>query len=159
TGKRPGRAGMRHNMIVPYGPYKAKDGYVNLAVQNEAQWTRLCAIVLQRLELATNPLYNSNPKRTANRAELEKLIEDIFADSTVAELEERLEKADVPFGRLNELEAVVEHPQLLARGRFIEVEGPEGQPLRVLATPFGLEDLPQRAGPVPALGQHNAEIL
>src|SRR3712207_8630152 len=37
------RAGMRHNMIVPYGPYRAGAGApINLGVQNEAQWERLC---------------------------------------------------------------------------------------------------------------------
>ena len=30
-------------IIVPYGPYRCGDGqYVNLAVQNEGQWRRLC---------------------------------------------------------------------------------------------------------------------
>ncbi len=158
TGQKLERAGMRHNMIVPYGPYRAKDGYVNLAVQNEAQWRRLSQIVLQLPHIATDDAYNTNQKRVANRAALESLIETVFSDLTVSELEKRLETADVPFGRLNEVEQVAEHPQLLARHRFIEIEGPEGQPLRVLANPFGIQGLPERAGAVPALGQHNAEI-
>lgn len=159
TGQKLERAGMRHNMIVPYGPYRAKDGYVNLAVQNEAQWKRLCEVVLQQPKLATDERYDNNAKRLANRDALEATIETIFTDYPVAELERRLEAADVPFGRLNELEAVATHPQLLVRGRFIEVAGPEGQPLKVLANPFGIEGLPESAGAVPALGQHNAEIL
>jgi itaconate CoA-transferase len=159
TGQKLERAGMRHNMIVPYGPYRARDGYVNLAVQNEAQWLRLCEVVLLQPDLATDARYNNNARRLANRAELEATIETIFADLPVAELEHRLEAADVPFGRLNELAAVATHPQLLARERFIEIAGPEGQPLRVLANPFGLEGLPERGGAIPALGQHNAEIL
>jgi crotonobetainyl-CoA:carnitine CoA-transferase CaiB-like acyl-CoA transferase len=159
TGQRPRRAGLRHATIVPYGPFAAKDGLVNLAVQNEAQWTRLCATVLRRPDLATDPRYASNADRLAHRAELEALIERILADLPVAELEGRLERADIPFGRLNELDDVATHPQLLARNKFVEVRGPEGQVLRVPAHPFGLEGLPERAGAVPALGQHTAEIL
>lgn len=159
TGQPPQRAGLRHNLIVPYGPYAAKDGVVNLAVQNEAQWARLCADVLRRPDLATDPDYDTNPKRVARRAQLETLIEDIFAGVAVAELERRLERADIPFGRLNDLPEVAQHPQLLARGKFVEVSGPEGQPLRVLAHPFGLEGAPERGGAVPALGQHTAEVL
>ena len=159
TGKRPVRSGMRHPLIVPYGPYPARDGLVNLAVQNEAQWAHFCSEVLERSDLTTDPRFNANARRVANRGELEAVLEQCFAVLSVAELEARLERADVPFGRLNELDDVAQHPQLLARDKFVEVLGPEGQPLRVLAQPFGLEGLPERAGAVPALGQHTAEIL
>jgi len=159
TGQRPRRSGMRHPLIVPYGPYPARDGLVNLAVQNEAQWANFCTEVLEQPDLATDPRFKTNAQRVANRGELEALLEQCFAALNVAALEGRLERADVPFGRLNELDDVAQHPQLLARGKFVEVLGPEGQPLRVLAQPFGLEGLPERAGAVPALGQHTREIL
>ena len=40
AGAAPPRAGMRHNMIVPYGPYRCGDGQVTLGIQNEGQWAR-----------------------------------------------------------------------------------------------------------------------
>ncbi len=159
TGKVPKRSAQRGNIIVPYGLYPVKDGKVNLAVQNEEQWRRLCAIVLNRPGLASEPRFDSNEKRVANRHELEPLIEEIFSKLTIAQVEERLEKADVPFGRVNELEGVVNHPQLRAQGRFVELEMPDGTRLEVLASPFGLQGLPQRLDPPPTVGQHNSQIL
>ncbi|GAC1314865.1 MAG: CaiB/BaiF CoA-transferase family protein [Chloroflexota bacterium] len=79
-GETPARAGLRHNTIVPYGPFRISDGsLVNLAVQNDGQWSRLCAVVLQRAELATHPRFTTNELRVRHRTELEPLIEEILA--------------------------------------------------------------------------------
>jgi itaconate CoA-transferase len=151
------RAGLRHNMIVPYGPYATGGGAVNLAVQNEGQWERLCRIALRRPELATDPRFATNEARVRNRDELEPLIEAIFGQEDRAAVIARLEEADVPFGSLNEVDDLADHPQLAARERWLEV-GSEVGPLRALAHPLNLSDMPQRADPVPSLGQHTDEI-
>src|SRR5215208_6720956 len=151
------RAGMRHNIIVPYGPYRTGDGAVNLGIQNEGQWERLCRIVLRRPDLADDPRFATNEARVRNRVELEPLIEEIFGQEDRAAVVARLAEADVPFGSLNEVNDLVEHPQLAARDRWLEVDSPVG-PLRALAHPLNLSDLPQRADPVPALGQHTDAI-
>jgi len=151
------RAGMRHNIIVPYGPYRTGDGAVNLGIQNEGQWERLCRIALRRPELADDPRFASNEARVRNRAELEPLIEEIFGREDRAAVVARLVEADVPFGSLNEVDDLVDHPQLAARDRWLEVDSPVG-PLRALAHPLNLSGLPQRADPVPALGQHTDAV-
>ena len=57
------------NFIVPYGAYRVGDGgSVNLAVQNDGQWRRLCAIVLQQPELADDARFRTNELRLHNRA-------------------------------------------------------------------------------------------
>ena len=43
TGAAPPRAGLRHNMIAPYGAYACSDGRVLFAVQNEREWQRASA--------------------------------------------------------------------------------------------------------------------
>jgi itaconate CoA-transferase len=152
------RAGMRHNIIVPYGPYRVGGGgAVNLGIQNEGQWERLCRVALRRPELARDPRFATNEARVRNREELEPLIEEIFGREDRAAVVARLEEADVPFGSLNEVDDLVDHPQLAARERWLEVESPVG-PLRALAHPLNLSDLPQRADPVPALGEHTEEV-
>jgi crotonobetainyl-CoA:carnitine CoA-transferase CaiB-like acyl-CoA transferase len=159
TGNAPKRSGGRHNLIVPYGVYRAKNGSVNLAVQNEEQWRRLCRVTLSRPDIADDARYNSNEKRVAIREELDAIIEEIFSDFEVEELEQLLEAADVPFGRVNELEQVAQHPQLRAREKFGTLQGPDGRILEALVAPFGLVGLPDQMKPVPALGQHNEEIM
>jgi itaconate CoA-transferase len=152
------RAGWRHNIIVPYGPYRCGDGqYVNLAVQNEGQWRRLCEGVLARADLLEDPRFATNELRLHHRTVLEPLIEEIMGQWDRPTVEARLAASDVPFGSLNDVDGLVEHPQLAARHRWLDVDTPVG-PVRALAHPLNLSEMPQRADPVPALGQHTEEI-
>ena len=153
------RAGWRHNIIVPYGPYRCGGGrHVNLAVQNEGQWQRLCAMVLERPELAADPRFDTNAKRLANRRKLEPLIEAVLVELAEEEVVRRLDQADVPYGRLNDIKDVVDHPQLAARDRWAEYPTEAG-PVRMLKHPMNLSGLPQRVEAVPAVGEHTAEVL
>ncbi|MFN8524181.1 MAG: CaiB/BaiF CoA-transferase family protein [Chloroflexota bacterium] len=152
------RAGTRHNIIVPYGPYRVGGGQsVNLAVQNEGQWVRLCQVVLRRPELATDPRFATAEARVRHRDALEPLIEQILGQYDRPRVEQMLEEADVPFGSLNEVDGLVEHPQLAARHRWLTVQSEIG-PLRAIANPFNLSDVPQRADAVPALGEHTEAV-
>jgi crotonobetainyl-CoA:carnitine CoA-transferase CaiB-like acyl-CoA transferase len=159
TGHSPARTGTRHNFVVPYGGYRVGDGSsVNLAVQNDGQWRRLCAVVLRQPELADDPRFATNELRLKNRDELEPLIEWLLADDTRASAEARLVEADVPFGTVNTLADVLNHPQLEARGRWFDIDSPAGD-LRAFHHPMnivGLERPPMR---VPALGEHTDEVL
>jgi itaconate CoA-transferase len=159
TGRAPARAGARHNFIVPYGGYQVGGGgSVNLAVQNDGQWRRLCEIVLRRPDLADDPRFVSNERRLANREELEPLIESLLADDTREAVESCLTQADVPFGTVNDLDGVLKHPQLAARGRWFEIDSPVGAVL-ALHHPLNIEGMPRPAASVPALGEHTRAIL
>jgi itaconate CoA-transferase len=152
TGAPPPRTGLRHSTIAPYGPYRCADGQVTLAVQNERQWAALCEVVLDRPELIADPRFATNERRSADRAELEAIIEEVFAGATRAEVEAKLEAADVPFARLSSVADLAAHPQLASR--WTEVASPAG-PIRALRPPFGMD---ARMGAVPALNEHAEEI-
>jgi crotonobetainyl-CoA:carnitine CoA-transferase CaiB-like acyl-CoA transferase len=159
TGSAPQRAGGRHNFIVPYGAYAVGDGTsVNLAVQNDGQWRRLCSVVLRRPDLVDDPRFSTNERRLANRVVLEALIEEALAVRSREEVEASLAQADVPFGAVNELQQVIAHEQLSARGRWFEVPSPVGD-VRALHHPFNIEGLERPAGAVPALGEHTDQVL
>jgi len=152
------RAGMRHAMIVPYGPYRTGDGEsVSLAVQTEAQWARLCTDVLHRPEWIEDPRFRSTPLRVQNRAILEPLIEEALAPYTRATAQEALEAADIPYGALNDVADLLAHPQHAARERWFEV-GSEAGPVPALAHPFNVVGMPRRAARIPALGEHTDEV-
>ncbi|MCC7106613.1 MAG: CoA transferase [Chloroflexi bacterium] len=153
------RTGMRHNIIVPYGPYRAGDGKsVNLAVQNDRQWRHLCEIVLERPDLPADPRFTTPEGRLINREALEPAIEEALSRFTSDEVVQRLERADVPFGRLNEMTDLASHPALVGRDRLRDVETPVGT-LQAFLPPFNLSGIEPEVGPVPTLGQHNAEVL
>lgn len=158
TGEAPGRAGVRHNMVVPYGAYACADGAVLLAVQNDREWRRLCGQVLDAPALADDARFATNERRVANRAELERVIEDRFRRYTRADVESWLTRADIPTGTMNDIPGVAAHPQLAARDKWVHVDSPGG-PIPALIPPHNLLYAPPRMGAVPALGEHTKEIL
>ena len=84
SGKAPRRSGPDHATIVPYGRFRAKDGEVMFGIQNEREWARFCDQVLGQPQLAKDPRYDNNTKRTAARAEVVALIEKTFSAWTTA---------------------------------------------------------------------------
>lgn len=137
AGAAPDRAGLHHPSIAPYGPYLAGDGRpVLIAVQNAGQWERLCVRVLDDPALAADPRFDTNERRVTARLELDRAIEGrLRTIPTRAELLARLAAADVPSGSVNDMADVREHPQLLARGAWVDVGTPTG-PVRVPRSPL-----------------------
>ena len=158
TGHSPRRAGLRHNMIVPYGAYACADGAVMLAVQSDREWVRFCTTVLDAPGLARDPRYASNEQRLKNRATLEELVERRFAGHTREQVMAWLEAADIPTGAVNDIPTLAGHPQLTARRRWATVTTPAGD-VPALVPPHNLSGVEPRMGDVPAVGQHQAEIL
>ncbi|MGH7653645.1 MAG: CaiB/BaiF CoA transferase family protein [Gemmatimonadaceae bacterium] len=158
TGLAPKRAGIRHNMVVPYGAYACKDGSVMFAVQTDREWRRLCEHVLGDATIADDSRFATNEGRVKNRTVLEKLIENTFATRTAEEIGAVLERAEIPTGAMNDAAAVAAHAQLNARERWADVESPGGV-FSALTPPHNLSGAPAPMGKVPALDEHRAEIL
>ncbi|MCC6472381.1 MAG: CoA transferase [Burkholderiales bacterium] len=154
----PPRTGAAHATIYPYGPFPAGDGgTVMLGLQNEREWAAFCDKVLLRPEIAADPRFTSNSRRTAERAALRAIIVEAFAPLSAAQVVERLERAQIANARVNTMAGLWRHPQLAARGRWREVDSPAG-PLPALLPP-GTWDEGPRMDPVPALGAHTEAIL
>ena len=113
---------------------------------------------MPRPELAKDPRYDNNTKRTAARAEMVALIEQIFADMTAAEVVKKLDAAGIANARINTPEEVWAHPQLQARKRWREVETPAGT-IPALLPPVTMPDFEPRFDAVPAVGQHTDNVL
>jgi itaconate CoA-transferase len=153
------RTGARHAAIAPYGPYAAGDGHVvYLGLQNEREWARFCADVLDRPALASDPRFSSNALRVEHHGELEKIIVGAFADKTAQHLVDKLEAAQIANARMNTVDEFLEHPQLAARGKWQQVDSPVG-PLRALVPPYGFDDVEPKMGRIPDLGEHTGVIL
>jgi crotonobetainyl-CoA:carnitine CoA-transferase CaiB-like acyl-CoA transferase len=158
-GQPPARTGLRHHTIVPYGACRIADGsLMNLAVQNEGQWRRLCVGVLREPELADDPRFHSNILRVQNRHLLEPLIEQLLSNIERGELERRLSAADVPFGAINDMAALLRHRQLQQRQRWGTVSIPGGT-AAALHHPINIIGLERPPRSVPDVGQHTDELL
>ncbi|NUZ07566.1 CaiB/BaiF CoA transferase family protein [Piscinibacter koreensis] len=154
----PPRAGASHAAIYPYGPFACGDGRkVVLAVQHDREWATFCDKVLHRPELAGQ--YKGNAKRLAERETLREVIEQVCAGLTGEQLVERLEDAQIAYGRLNEMADLWQHAQLRARARWTEI-GTPGGPVPALYPPHHVAgEAPPPMGSVPALGAHTDAIL
>ena len=77
-GRAPDRVGLNHPSIAPYGAYEARDGAVLISIQNEREWRRFCAQVLEKPALAEDARFRDNPARVANRPALDREIAAVF---------------------------------------------------------------------------------
>jgi itaconate CoA-transferase len=157
TGTPPARTGTSHATIAPYGAFRTgAGGTVQLAVQNDREWHRLCAQVLGRPELATDPRFETNAARVAARAELHREIEAALSTHSPQEVLALLDAAQIANARLNTVGDLLAHPQL--EHRWTEVDSPAG-PIRVLPSPVSTGGATPAPGPIPAVGDHTDAIL
>jgi itaconate CoA-transferase len=152
----PPRAGASHATIYPYGPFTTGDGKsVMLGLQNEREWAVFCGKVLERPELAADPRFSSNSRRSSARTELHAIITEVFSPLTSGELIDRLDAAQIASARMNDMHDLWAHPQLKARERWVEVDSPAGTIPALL--PPGMTEA--HMGGVPGLGEHTGAIL
>ena len=159
TGKPPGRIGNLHPNIVPYQPFRTKDGAVILACGNDNLFRKFCEAAGQPA-LASDPRFASNGKRVENRAEMTRLLGELLRQRTTAEWVDLLEKAGVPNGPINDIAQVYEEPQVKARGIRVDLDHPVAGKLPTVASPmrFSATKVEYRGAP-PTLGQHTDEVL
>jgi crotonobetainyl-CoA:carnitine CoA-transferase CaiB-like acyl-CoA transferase len=158
-GTAPRRTGPHHASIAPYGPYEtAEDGPVFFAIQNAREWARFCRDVLCRPDLEQDGRFRTNHDRVRHRHALDAEIAAVFGGLSAAEAIGRLDNAGIANARLGSIAAFVDHPQLLARQRWHEIDSPAG-PLRALLPPVDMPGIAPLMGAVPALGQHTDTIL
>ena len=161
SGEVPKRRGNQHANIVPYQVFEASDGFVIVAVGNDAQFARFCGM-LGHAELAENTNYQTNEARIKNRdALIAKLVEIIKGFSKSAVLD-GLKAVSVPCGAIQNLDEVFASDQVIARDMKITMEHPLsasgtidliGNPVKFSTTPVEYRLAP------PACGADTDEIL
>jgi len=160
TGQRPKKLGNAHSNIVPYQPFKARDKYIIVAVGSERLWERFCQALEMAGTIGEDLRFATNRDRLVHRAELVQMLEQIFATRDAEYWLERLRAADIPCGPINEVDEILNDPQIQARGMIVELQHPVVGPVRSLGNPVHLGDTPvsYRLAP-PMLGQHTVEVL
>ena len=153
-GKAPGRAGLKHPSIAPYGAFTTADGsQLVVSIQNEREWAKFCDLVLKDAGLATDPRYASNGLRCANRPDLDALVSRVFSAQMPGALIARLEAAGTAWARLNGVDGLSRHGQL----RRVTAETPSG-PVGLPASPVQWDGEGPVGLPVPALGADDSAI-
>ncbi len=152
----PSRRGNRHASIAPYETFRASDAHFNLAVGNDAQFAALCK-ALGAGELLEDERFSTNPKRVEHVEALSQALQARFSSATAREWVERLSAAGIPAGEILSVNQVVEHPQLRARGKLLEVAHAKAGRLAFVGSPLPQAQPASRAPPL--LGEHTREVL
>lgn len=151
SGVAPARLGNGHPVIVPYQAFQAADGYLILAVGNDGQFAKFCAVA-GRQDLAEDPRFQRNTDRVVNRAVLIPILEEVIAAKPRDWWMAELDTAGVPVGPINRIDEVFDDRQVQARGLTGEVAHPlAADAIRLLTSPIKMSRTPptvRRAPPV-----------
>ncbi|HEY6134788.1 MAG TPA: CaiB/BaiF CoA-transferase family protein [Rubrivivax sp.] len=159
TGRAPRRAGNAHQNIVPYQVFEVADGHLILAVGNDGQFAKFCAVA-GLADVAADPRFQKNAGRVRHREQLVPLLAAAMRTRSRADWLAALEGAKVPCGPINSLDEVFADPQVRHRAMTVRVPHPDSDTLQLVASPLKLSRTPAsvRRAP-PLLGQHTDEIL
>ena len=159
TGHSPQRLGNAHPNIVPYQDFPTADGYMILAIGNDAQFARFCEVAAAP-ELAADVRFATNRARVGNRSVLIPLLKKLTVERSTADWISTLEALAVPCGPINTLADVFADPQVQARGLKVTVPHPIAGQLPLVASPMKLSATPvDYRLPPPMLGEHTDDIL
>ena len=159
SGAAPGPAGQHHPLSSPYGRFRARDGYMNIAAGNDAMW-RALSRELGREDWIEDERFGQPLARIRNRTQLSAEIEVALRREDVAHWVEKLNRAGVPSGPVYDMAEVFSDAQVLARQMLVELPHPElgtfrttGLPVKLSANPGSISRRP------PLLGEHTDEVL
>ena len=150
TGVAPQRAGNAHQNIVPYQVFEVADGHLILAVGNDGQFARFCAVA-GCPEIAADTRFARNAGRVRGRAVLVPVLAARMKARTRADWLGALEAAKVPCGPINDLAEVFADAQVRERGMTVELAHPLAGAVRLVASPMKLSVTPVRYERAPPL--------
>ena len=154
SGRAPQRQGTAHPNIVPYQAVPASDGYFMLAVGNDEQFRKFCAIAGLD-ELAASTAYTTNAARVQARSQLIPLIEAATAQRPAAWWLQQLSDAHVPCGPINDLEQVFADTQVQ-----VKQPHPQAGSVTTVRNPvIYSESKLEYDTPPPMLGEHTESVL
>ncbi len=153
------QAGNYHPTSIPTGVYKARDGYMNIAVFGSKIWERFCTI-LGAPEWVTDTRYQDKQGRSVNRDTLNAEINRRLALHDRSHWVEQFNAGGVACGLINNMGEVFEEPQIQHLGMVKDVVSKWQGPQRLVGQPVQLERTPSTvARAAPRRGEHSEEIL
>jgi formyl-CoA transferase len=158
-GQQPALLGNDNFTAAPSGTFHTKDGYINIAANQQAQWEDL-ADTLGLPELVTDPRFQERDTRKANRKQLTPLLEVKLVEQTTAYWVDTLNEKGIPSGAILSLEAALNAEQVKHRQVIGSVNEPDIGDIRLFNLTARFSKTPgQIDSPPPRLSAHTAAIL
>jgi len=141
------------------GGYITKDSrtLVFVILQPDRYWAKFCNAV-GRPDLAENPKYQTIEGRAEDVTELRQIFSEIFMSKTYDEWHPLLE--GIPYAPNQSLKEIINDPQAIASGCFVEYDHPTRGRIKQVANPVIMSETPANVRmPAPEFGQHTEEVL
>lgn len=159
AGISPSRLGNENPLRVPANTYRTRDGlYITMMVHNEEQWRPFCE-AMEKLAWLEHPRMKTMALRVRNRAEVNEVVAQRFAERDSAYWHKRLEEFGIPYAPVNDYAQALADPQVEHRGIVREIEHPRSGAIKVVGPPWKMSRTPVPMRTPPLLGEHNDEIL
>lgn len=157
SGTVPYRMGNAHPSVFPYEPLPTADDDLIVAVGNDAQFRKLCA-VLEIPGIADDPRFARNADRTANREQLRPILVERLATKRAVEWFDVLTGAGVPAGPIQTIDGGFAMAERFGLEPVVAVgEGPRAVPTTRHPVRFSTTPAVYRLPP-PELDEHGADL-
>jgi crotonobetainyl-CoA:carnitine CoA-transferase CaiB-like acyl-CoA transferase len=148
------RLGSAHPFIVPYQTFPGSDGYFNLGVGNDRQWSKLCDILDHLVDgdpWYHDPALATNTGRLARRDEVVHRLSTLFQSLPCDVWIEAFGDAGIPAGKVAGADEVFDNPQVRAQGLVQVVHHPTVGDVPLVRTPITFANAELRPPEAPPL--------
>lgn len=144
-----------HLILVPYGVYKTRKGYIALGVC----WPRITRVIGAEW-LTEDPRFRDLASRQEHCDELNAIIEEHLASADAEDWMEVLEVEDIVAAKVVSLDEVANDPQVQHQNMVLTMPHPLGGKIRLTGNPIKMAGITDESfTPPPVLNQHSDEIL
>lgn len=159
TGREHGRYGNAHPSIAPYQIFACADGRIAIAIGTDEQFRRFCRVI-GLPQLADDPRYATNRKRTEHRDTLLPLLEQHFTSLSLTGVLAALHAAGVPAGDVRSVGQALTSDIAALRQSVVSVPAPTIGTFRSVRSPLRMSASPMKEPtPPPAVGEHTDATL
>jgi crotonobetainyl-CoA:carnitine CoA-transferase CaiB-like acyl-CoA transferase len=160
SGRDPQRHGNTSPDTCPSGVFDSKDKPFYINCGNDKIFQRLATQVLERPDLANDPVLKDRNGRIGKRAEVFQILEDIFKQQPWDYWQPRMRAAQIPCGEVRTVGAALRSKEAEARELLTRIEHPVVGWMPNIRMPFRFSGTPAvDPKPAPAVGQHTNEVL
>lgn len=144
--------GNLHPTVSPYGSFRCRDGFIQIAVGNDSLWRKFAELVGLDPD---DSRFASNPDRVTNKRLLAGLIEESLSRDAVKAWVERISAIGVPVGEVRSIDRVYSDPQVIAEKMIIETLHATLGKIRLPGNPLQFDRGREGHSAPPTLGQHS----
>ena len=159
AGKIAGPVGSGSVILTPFQAFETKDSSIVITVANDPLWVKLCS-VLEREDLAKDPRFETNTKRTRNKGELLPILEAVMKKKTTKQWCHLFEDGGIPYSPINNAKDICEDPHIRYRDMLVEMDQPTAGRCETVGSSIRLSETPGEIySPAPLLGEHSEEVF